>query len=243
MSNSRESETKRRLLQDKYSRYAQNGDVAFIDESYESSANARGGKTFYLLSAFVVPFVELSGVRDGITSLVGGNYWHTNEAHRSGEQEKVRELCNYIADGGETERVITTILTPIPEATGGDELAREQSFRGLLTALQQEDVRAAPRLYVFEERHHQHQRARDATTIKTLRREGLLKGSETHFTSPSIESLLWIPDIVAFAQNHRERGISSGYAEVLEECVSLITVNKATPGSRSKRPGAIETIG
>lgn len=224
MNRPHEAETKRTLLHSKYSRYAKNGNVAFVDESYVSYSNAHGGKTFYLLSAYILPFADINAVRDEFTSRVSGYYWHTNEAHRNNEQEKIRELCECIAAGGSNERNIVAFLSPIEDIADGEELAREQSFRGLLAALQPNGTQVIPRLLVCEERRHQKQRSRDARTVKILRSEGLLQGTETHFTSPSVEPLLWIPDIVAFAQNHWERGIQSGYKEILEKCVTRILV-------------------
>ena len=41
-------------------------------------------------------------------------------------------------------------------------------------------------------------------------------------TSPSVEPLLWVPDIVSFAQNHRERGIDTRYSEKLEPLLRVI---------------------
>ena len=49
------------------------------------------------------------------------------------------------------------------------------------------------------------------------------------FTSPSVEPLLWVPDIVAFAQSHLERGSDAGYAVPLAPLLRVVPVEKSNP--------------
>ncbi|GAB2550514.1 hypothetical protein GCM10027033_03980 [Leucobacter ruminantium] len=44
------------------------------------------------------------------------------------------------------------------------------------------------------------------------------------FTSPAVETLLWVPDIVSFAQNHKERGSNIGYVAPLEPLLRIISL-------------------
>jgi len=44
------------------------------------------------------------------------------------------------------------------------------------------------------------------------------------FTSPAVETLLWVPDNVSFAQNHRERGSSTGCITPLAPLLNIIAL-------------------
>lgn len=86
-----------------------------------------------------------------------------------------------------------------------------------------------PSLVVAEERRHQGQRARDLRTVKTMRQAQVIGQMQVTFTSPSVEPLLWVPDIVAFAQSHHERGSDAGYAVPLAPLLRVVPVEKSNP--------------
>lgn len=222
MTPSRMDETRRRLLGSAYERLKDDSFVAFVDESYVVPENAHGSKTFYIATAYVAPVGIHEDVRADLAHIVDGDYWHTTEAHTAGNSEKIHELCAYISEAGPDEGFLLAIKSPMGEGGEADEEARVACLTALLSQLHSGTMVPRPALVVIEERRHQGQRAKDAKTIKAIRRDGLIGNMVVVFTSPSIESLLWVPDIVSFAQNHRERGIDTNYAEKLIPLLHVI---------------------
>ena len=222
MAPSHMDETRRRLLSSAYERLKDDSFVAFVDESYVVPENARGAKTFYIATAYVAPVGVHEGVRSDLAHIVDGTYWHTTEAHAAGDSEKIHELCAYISEAGPDEGFLLAIKSPVDEGNDADEDARVACLTALLSQLHLGTLVPRPALVVAEERKHQGQRAKDMRTVKAIRRDGLIGNMQVMFTSPSIESLLWVPDIVSFAQNHRERGIDTKYSEKLEPLLRMI---------------------
>ena len=67
-------------------------------------------------------------------------------------------------------------------------------------------------------------------TIPTLLTQAQVIGQmQVTFTLPSVEPLLWVPDIVAFAQSHLERGSDAGYAVPLAPLLRVVPVEKSNP--------------
>ena len=223
MAASHTDETRQRLLSDSYRRLQPDAHVAFVDESYVVPEIAHGARTFYIATAYVSPVRLHQAVRDDLGSIIGGSYWHTSEAHAAGDAETIHELCRYLAAAEDDEAFLLAVQSPIEDAPGSDELAREACLTALLGNLHEGQLTPRPSLVVAEERRHQGQRARDLRTVKMMRQAQLIGQMQVTFTSPSVEHLLWVPDIVAFAQSHHERGSDAAYVAPLE------------PGYRSKR--------
>lgn len=216
--------TRLRLLQDAYRRLGADTHVAFVDESYVVPEVAHGGRTFYIATAYVSPVRLHEPVRRDLFEIVGGTYWHTNEAHGSGKARKIRELCEYLAEAEADESFLLAVKSPIEVMADGDERAREVCLTALLEALHRGDVSQRPSLVIAEERHHQRQRARDQRTVRSARRAQRIGQTQVLFTSPAVETLLWVPDIVSFAQNHKERGSNIGYVAPLEPLLRIISL-------------------
>ena len=229
MAASHTDETRRRLLSESYRRLRPDAHVAFVDESYVVPEVAHGAHTFYIATAYVSPVRLHQPVRDDLGSIVGGSYWHTSEAHAAGDAETIHELCRYLAAAEEDEAFLLAVQSPIEDAPGGDELAREACLTALLGNLHEGQLTPRPSLVVAEERRHQGQRARDLRTIKTMRQAQVIGQMQVTFTSPSVEPLLWVPDIVAFAQSHLERGSDAGYAVPLAPLLRVVPVEKSNP--------------
>lgn len=224
MAQSRTNETQRLIVESAYKRLKDDAFVAFVDESYVAPENAHGSKTFYIATAYVAQVKVHAGVRSDRNVIVGGTYWHTSESHAAGDSAKIQELCKYISDAGESEAFLLAIKTPIANVANTDEKAREECLTALLSQLHLGQLVPRPQLVVAEERRHGGQRNADERTIKAIRRQNLIGTMRVLFTSSSVESLLWVPDIVSFAQNHSERGIDTGYVEELEEMLHIIPV-------------------
>jgi len=229
MAASHTDETRRRLLSDAYRRLRPEAHVAFVDESYVVPDVAHGARTFYIATAYVSPVRLHQPVRDDLGAIVDGSYWHTSEAHAAGRTATIHELCEYLAGAEDDEAFLLAVQSPIEDAPSGDELAREACLTALLASLHEGQLTPRPSLVVAEERRHQGQRARDLRTIKSMRQAQLIGQMQVMFTSPAVESLLWVPDIVAFAQSHHERGSNAGYVSPLEPLLRVVPVERSNP--------------
>jgi len=222
MSKSRELSTKKTLLENAYSRLGGGSYVAFVDESYVIPEISNENASFYILTAYIAPVRLHSAVRDDLVAIVDDEYWHTTEAHVAGKGELIHDLCRYISEGGDDEAILIALKAPISDSVDGDEEARKACFASLLGELHSGARVPRTQLVVVEERRHQGQRAADVKAVKDIRATGAIGQIVVHFTSPSVERLLWVPDIVSFAQNHKERGVPSGYAAHLDGYIEVI---------------------
>lgn len=228
---------KRTMLQERY-RNAGQKDIAYIDESYLApNAHHAQSDTFYLMTACVLSAAVLEPIRLDLDSIIEEGYWHTTDAQRDPQlRPKVQELCDYIAVGGDEERIIVTVQSPIDPADTDAEEARARCFEELLVSLA--ELNPTVGLAVYEERRFQKQRSADERTIKQARRRSpSARALATFAASPSDEHLLWLPDVVSFALYQRHGATRwSHYATPFIERVHYIAVDakkEAAPECRS----------
>ncbi len=190
-------QTPQQQLSDLYDR-AQGTMVAFIDESYRAPSQAIGGGSFYLLTAVLFPRAHLDAIRTSLETLSGGGRWHTtDEAQTELGRERIIKMSAQIAKCG---AVVVAIQDSIPAGDKNAEAARERCFEVLLSQLCGSGSLDPDGLVVFERRRDSHQRNSDNATIRSLRREGRIPQSLlVHPASPADETLLYAPDIAAWA--------------------------------------------
>lgn len=184
--------------------------VAFVDESYLAPGSQVGGRPFYLMVAYVVPVEDLEGMRRDLPSVVQSTYWHSTEAHRSEEGlVRLREFADYIGEGGES--IVVAVEVDAEAMT--EDAARESCFIRLLQALGSGEVCEPVTLVVFEERKYMNQRGFDQAVVKRARASGAIPRTVRVLPmSPSVEKLLWLPDLVAYALNHLRTGRDTSMA-------------------------------
>lgn len=199
--------------------------VAFIDESYLAPSFEIASKSspFYLMTAYVIPRADLASMRSDLEEDFG-SFWHSTQEHRSGEgRERIRAFATYV--GGGDEAIIVSLLCPVDEADGDAEGARAKCFSELLSALSSGEHCPRVTLAVFEERKFMNQRAADGATVKAAYRDGVIpRGFRVLPTSPSIEPLLWLPDVVSFALYQRQARTGFDYANAFEARVIELRV-------------------
>lgn len=211
------------LLRDAY-RSNSGSHIAFVDESYLAPEFADGGTAspFYVMTAYVIPVADLDIMRGDIIDISGRRFWHSTQAHQSDDgREKLHQLTRYIGDG--TEPLIVSVLLGVSVARFETEKAREACFSRLLHSLARGEHCEPVSLMIFEERKHQSDRNFDARVISRARAEGLVPRS-THVmpTSPSVEPLLWLPDVVSFAVNHQLSARELSYVEPFADRLIVI---------------------
>lgn len=184
--------------------------VAFVDESYLGPDFAVDGRPFYLMVAYVVPKDDLELMRDDLPSVVGSGFWHSTQAYQS-EEGRVRlaEFADYIGDG--TEPIVVSV--EVDTRGMSEDAAREACFTRLLKALASGEVCEAVSLVVTEERKFMSQRNHDEAIVKRARLSGAIPRTLRVLPiSPSVEKLLWLPDLVAYALNHQRTGRETSLA-------------------------------
>jgi len=79
-------------------------------------------------------------------------------------------------------------------------------------------------LVIFEERKHQSDRNFDAQIIARARTASRISRSlHVMPMSPSVEPLLWLPDVVSFAVNHWLSGRERSYIKPFENRITTIS--------------------
>lgn len=213
---------RRKQLVDAYANH--NGKcVAYIDESYVAPSSDRGTRrTFYLITAYVIDVDWIEEIRDALPTIVGANFWHSTDSHRTEEgKQKIRSFANYVGEGDEP--VIVSMQRPIDISDSDGEAARRSCFKNLLSLLASGTHCNTVELAIFEERKYASQRNADARTVSDAIRESLIPRSmRVLATSPTYEKLLWLPDIVSFALYHDHFETQFEYAQPFRSRVQTV---------------------
>lgn len=221
--------------------------VAFVDEAYRLPNECRAGeKPFYALAAVLLTIDDHANIRADLHGIVGGKWWHTVEAQQTQDgRPKIEALTDYLADYRDP-CVLAVCHTPGPDdqAIG----MRAVSLSALLAALgsqaplpgagrvegHQQVAPSQAKMVVLERQNRHQDTDRDLYTIKQARQSGVIG---RHFpvmhVSPSIENLLWLPDLVSHTYRR--------YITHDEDLVTRLdgqTVTLELPGNKSDPLGA-----
>lgn len=180
-------------------RYNTDRPVAYLDESYRVE---RPGATYYLMTAAVVQADQRDIVRHDICEIADGNYWHTTEALRTSQGvTTTRTFLDYLGDPKGTETYFIALEQPIQPTDTTGEQARANCLTELMSTLNSKDSpTGSVDLFVLEERLHRKMINRDAGTKDRAIKSGRIRpGTRLFQTSPSVEQLLWLPDLVCSA--------------------------------------------
>jgi hypothetical protein len=169
--------------------------VAFVDESYKARAFA-GERPFYAMSAVTFEAAVMDEVREVLTEIAQGRYWHTTEAFRQGRQDDIADMCGYIAD-----RVDWNVVAV--EATigpAGLPAARQTCLAALTREVTRGDGPGAVRLVVADKNKDQALNLADQQTMSALRTAGLVDPNvRLYHGRMGAEPLLWSADVVAWS--------------------------------------------
>lgn len=174
------------------------GPVAYVDESYRAPTQALGGNSFYLLAAVLVERDRIARTRSKLRDIAEVVKWHTSDEALTAEgRTKILKMTRYLSSSTMSVVAAQAKITP---ADKDAEHARRACFDTLLGDLCSRNQLDASGLVVLERRRDHGQRSTDSRTISALRRSGAIHRTlVVHPGSPSGESLLWAPDIVAWA--------------------------------------------
>ncbi len=172
------------------------GTVAFVDESYRAHTFA-GEQPFYLLSAVTFDPDQLDQVREVLTDIVGGLFWHTTEAFKVGRTGDIADMVGYVA-----EQVGWSVVTV--EATVTRDGGLDEARQTCLAALAREVTRGtgpdAVRLLVADKVRDEQVNQHDQRTMHALRAAGDVDPNVTLYHGRmGAEPLLWTADVIAWA--------------------------------------------
>lgn len=191
---------KRAIVEAAYKRCR--GPVAYLDESYQTSdPTVAPAETFYIFTAVIVTFEQMEELRKGLGEIAESTWWHTTQALLGDEgRVKTREMLEFLAEGPET--CIIAFQVPVDGDDHDGEGARRACYRGLAIELAagRENAWAPVELFVLEERNQNNFRAKDKLNHKELIAEkSIPQPTRLLQTSPGVERLLWLPDLVSSA--------------------------------------------
>jgi hypothetical protein len=162
--------------------------VAYVDESMRQRTDGSG---IYVLAAAVIPEDRVADVRESARGL-GGPGQRKRRFHWRDAQDRDREAA--------AVRVASLDAIHLVAVGAGmdnprQERARRQCMERLLWEL--EDCGAKG---VWFESRKSHQNALDLAAVAALRARRVLKSAiRVDFALPSVEPLVWLPDVVAGA--------------------------------------------
>lgn len=188
------------IVQDAYRR--SRGPVAFLDESYQvPDPVIAPTETFYIFTAVIVTFDQMDELRNGLGEIAENTWWHTTKALLEEEGRiKTREMLEFLAEGPET--CIIAFQVPVDSQDHDGEAARRACYRGLAIELAagRENAWAPVDLLVLEERNQNNFRTKDRLNHRELIAEKHIpQPTRLLQTSPAVERLLWLPDLVSSA--------------------------------------------
>jgi hypothetical protein len=211
----RTKETGRRLLGSYYAQ--QKGLIAYIDESFRGSER-QGEFPFYLLSAVLIKSSTLSTTRENFLEVVGSEFWHTTKANIDREYALINRFTTEVQECS-SEIWISLQLDLKPENL---ELARREAMLQLIDRLSLLGCGLA----VYEQRNTSRGIASDASLVNRARKAGIFSGGIVVVGSkPSIEPLLWGPDLVSWCFRQVLTAGNSDWFEPISWKVAVLDVS------------------
>lgn len=201
--------------------YAQNKGkpTAYLDETYRARSDRPDEVPFYLFTAVVVAAEERPLLTSDLRHIAGGNYWHTTESLKKEEDHpKILEMCQCLGEG--VEPCVIACKVEDRAGNGDAEEMRRACMLSLLGALWNGgEAWPAVELMVMERRAKREQVGADQHTMKVARSQGLVgRAARLEQVSPSLEPLLWLPDLVSSATRQKlVMGNSTFYDEFADQ--------------------------
>ena len=208
-------ESGRRLLESYYKQ--QRRPVAFIDESFRGSERP-ADFPFYLLSAVLVDWSALSNIRAGFIEFVGSDYWHTSQANKNKQYGIIEKFADHVA----TNSSGALVALQLDLSSDNMEIARREAMLQLAEQLSYSGCNLA----VYEQRNTRGRNSSDASVFNRARKSQVLSGAITLVGSrPSIEPLLWAPDLLSWGFRQLITKRSFAYFRYFEPTTQVLDVS------------------
>lgn len=217
--------TMRDTLAEAYTRTR--GPVAYLDESYQAPDPViTTANTFYIFTAVVVHHEDMDELRKGLEDIAGGRYWHTRDALAATKgRQQTEDMLGFLADG--SEACVIAHRVPVDATDHDAEQARRACYRGMAMELARgaEGKWDPVELLVLEQRNQKNFRNKDRKNHSELVAEAKIPRHTRQIqVSPSLERLLWLPDVVSMAfrrtLTHHDR--TSTLFEIVKDQVHFV---------------------
>lgn len=186
-------------LQQRYKGLPDGAVVGYVDESYRLGRDCCEGETpFYVMAAVLLRVEDHTVIREDLIGIAGEQWWHTTDRQRTPEgRQRIEAMTDYLS-GYHDPCVIAVRHTPGPDETG--RTMRATCLTALLETITRPDNPAgtpATAMVVLEKQREQQDTNRDRYTISQAVKAGRIsRNLPIHFVSPTVENLLWLPDLV-----------------------------------------------
>ena len=202
------------------------GAVAFVDESYRVGRTGRGEHPFYSMSAATFDKDRLDEVREALTGIAGGRYWHTTEEHAAGRGAEIARMVRYIAHQAEWN--IVTVELPVSDVDQGVERARSTCLAAITREVSRGTGPGAVRLIVADRNLDEHLNRSDQRAITGLREAGdISRHVALYHGQMGREPMLWAADAVSWSA-YRNLSVDDG--RWIEPLRGVLTVLDARTG-------------
>lgn len=183
--------------------------LAFVDESF----NLERGRAFYILAAAVVESADLDETRHALLAFYGGMTLHASPMFAGGEIQSLRKAIDVVAvqhDG--LDVVVQRQMAP------DDKNGLRARASCLATLIEKIYKDFECRLFVLDSNSGQARNEADLQGAANLRHAGRIsRDTNVIHTSPRLEPLLGMPDVVAWAYRQEFTGRSTKWFEPLRE--------------------------
>jgi len=215
------------------------GAVAFVDESYR--AHPLGPeRAFYSMSAVTFAKDQLDHVREVLTDIAGGRYWHTTEANAAGRHTDIARMTRFLAR--ESQWNILTVEASVAPGDSDLRAARATCLAALSREVQRGQGPGAVRLIVADNNLANQVNHDDQRVLNQLRSIGdvdpdvaLYHGRMAH------EPLLWAADVVSWSA-YRNLAIDDGrWIEPLRDVLTVLDARTGIPLNMKQPQAAAAT--
>ena len=216
------------------------GAVAFVDESYRAKV-FDGERAFYLLSAVTFATEQLDQVREVLTDIVGGLFWHTTEAFKIGRAGDIADMVRYVAE--QVDWSVVTVDATITRAGGLDE-ARQVCLAALTREVTRGTGPSAVRLLVADNVRDEHVNRVDQRTVAHLRSAGDIDANVTLYHGHmGTEPVLWTADVIALAARLVVAVDDGRWIAPVRDVLTVIDARTGTPMDMKQHQAAAATPG
>lgn len=172
------------------------GPVAFVDESYWDARAQGRGRSFYSMSAVSFDTDRLDLIRNVLTEIAQGRYWHTTEEFKAGGWPRIADMTEYVAE--QTTWSVLTVEASI--GAGGIGEARQTCLAALAREVTRGEGPNAVRLLVADRSRDIAVNREDRHTLARLRSTRLIDPNVTiYHARMRDEPVLWCADAVSWS--------------------------------------------
>ena len=216
------------------------GAVAFLDESYRENPFP-GERPFYAMSAVTFAKEQLDHVREVLTDIAGGRYWHTTEAFKLGRTQDIAEMGQYLAE--QVEWSIVTVEATIT-ARGGLPEARQTCLSAAAREVTRGSGSGAVRLLVADRNRDDGLNRADQRTVGALRSAGDIdQNVALYHGRMGAEPMLWTADVISWSA-YRTLAVDDGrWIAPVRDVLTVLDARTGKPLDMKQPQAAAATPG